>query len=134
MTKALKIIPAVLVGLVAVVGASPAFAKSCKGVKLEIQNNSTHTISLRNAKIYDVYDDRTRTENISNKELLPGQSRTEKANLAKIGGKEFQWSVRYKSLVASKKGDAKWTKRKTSGKSSAIVCKKGSRYVISITN
>ncbi len=133
MTKALKVIPAVIVGLVAVVGASPAFAKSCKGVTLKIKNNSPYAVSLRNAKIFDVYDGRTRTENISNKELLPGQTRREKANLAKIGGKQFQWSVRYKSLVPTKRGDAKWSKRKTSSKTPVRYCSKGGVYTIVIT-
>lgn len=118
--------------LFAVMPAAPASAALfdvCKDVRITVKNMTGTSVQLFDIDYIDMGTGRKRSENISNRILVDGDSYTFTRNLEGVNNAETILRIQVRKLKANKKWDlSQWWNYD----SPKVMCRKGKRFTINL--
>lgn len=119
--------------ILSTLGASPAFAKSCKNVHIEVKNTSGQEIKIIDLDYWDSESEKWRSEPVSNQVIKNNRTWQINRNLERVNGQPVKVRVEYKVRKWNKLMKKwVWKARKSNKKSSSKQCYRGTEFLMSI--
>ncbi len=119
--------------LLATFAATPAFAKACKNVHLEVKNETSKPIKILDLDYWDSESEKWRSEPVRNETIHKNRTWQENRNLERVNGQPVKVRIKYKKMKWSK-FSKKWVKK---GKTIRVIsptkqCARNSEFLVRI--
>jgi len=121
--------------LFSVLGASPALAKACKNVHIEVKNNTSAAIVITDLDYWDSESEKWRSEPVKNTLISKSRTWQINRNLERVNGQSVKVKVKYKYKYKKwnklfKRWD--WKTHRTSYTSSSKTCTRNAEYLVQL--
>lgn len=119
--------------LLATFAATPALAKACKNVHLEVKNETSQPIKILDLDYWDSESEKWRSEPVGNETIHKNRTWQENRNLERVNGQPVKVRVKYKKMKWSKLFK-KWVKKGKTIRvtSPAKQCTRNSEFIVKI--
>lgn len=129
--KTLMAICAVM--LLGTFGATPAFAKACKNVHIEVKNGTGNKIKILDMDYWDSESEKWRSKPVKNEIINKNRTWQKNYNLGRVNGQDVRIRIKYKKQKWSK-FFKKWvsTGKTIRSMSKVSKCKRYAEYIMTL--